>query len=300
MRKLFLLAALLCMAALNVNAQTEENESKMEKMFRLTKTADENPSDWKAQLEAGHFLYDKRNGMNQLQAGKYYERLYHLATDYNKEIPDSVIQEAGMVLMTVASEKKDIDKTLFYVEGMEHAKMVGVDIKDQYLNMSDSWGALCNMAKENRAKALSYMMDFRERLAKNNTPGIENTDVLTAMMFEYLIETYRDMFGDKVIELTIDNKKCYVISMCDWNIEKPLTGWMVKSTENPLLVYSEDGKTDDEIHVNLLCTFKHGEGGVIPSENNNSRLVTVTPELRQKMVEAYRKYMKKAQTNKKH
>jgi hypothetical protein len=72
MKKSFLLAALVCMAALDVNAQAEEPESKIEKMLRLTKTADENPKDWNAQLEAGHFLLDKENGMyNQSQAGKY-------------------------------------------------------------------------------------------------------------------------------------------------------------------------------------------------------------------------------------
>ena len=89
MRKIFLLAAFVCFAALSASAQTEESESKTEKMLRLTKTANENPTDWKAQLEAGHFLLDKEKGVyNQSQAEKYYERIFHLAIDYNKEIPD--------------------------------------------------------------------------------------------------------------------------------------------------------------------------------------------------------------------
>ena len=86
MQKIILLTALVCIAVLNANAQEAEPESKIEKMLRLTKTADENPKDWNAQLEAGHFLLDKENGMyNKSQAGKYYERIYHLATDYNKK-----------------------------------------------------------------------------------------------------------------------------------------------------------------------------------------------------------------------
>lgn len=109
MKKIILFAAFVCFAVLNVNAQTEEAESKIAKMLRLTKTADENPADWKAQLEAGHFLLDKENGMyNQSQAEKYYERIYHLAADYNKEIPDSVFREAGFMLMTVATDKKTL------------------------------------------------------------------------------------------------------------------------------------------------------------------------------------------------
>jgi len=107
MKRMMVMAALVCIVALNVNAQTEETESKGQKFFRLTKEADDNPTDWKAQLEAGHFLLDKENGIyNQSQAAKFYERIFHLATDYNKEIPDSIIRETGITLMTLASEKK--------------------------------------------------------------------------------------------------------------------------------------------------------------------------------------------------
>lgn len=294
MRKLILLAALFCMAATSMNAQTEEPESKIGKMLRLTKTADENPTDWKAQLEAGHFLLDKENGMyNQSQAGKYYDRLYHLATDYNKEIPDSVIQETVMMLMTVASDKKNIDKALFYVDEMEHAQKVGVEINDDVLNALAFWGAIYSMMKENPAKTLSYMMNFREQLTKKDTPGIEYTDAFTAIAFEQMIGKYRDLFGDKVIELTFDGKKYYMIAFNDWNIERPLMGWMVKSG-NPLLLYGEDGKVYDDIHGAMEYSFNYFKDGIKPKEGANTRLVAVTPEHRQQMIEAYRNYMKKA------
>ena len=294
MRKLILLASLISIAAMNMNAQTEEPESKVGKMLRLTKTADENPTDWKAQLEAGHFLLDKKNGMyNQSQAGKYYERLYHLTTDYNKEIPDSVIQETIMMLITVASDKKNIDKALFYIDEMEHAKNVGVDIRDEVLNSLVFWGVLYSMIKENHTKTLSYIMELRERLAQNGTPGIEYTDAFTSIVFEKIIEKYRDMFGDKVIEMTFDGKKYYMISLNDWNIEKPLMGWMVKSKENPLLLYGEDGKVYDDKHGQMEYSFNYYKDGIKPKDGANTRLVTVTPEHRQQMVEAYRSYMKK-------
>lgn len=43
MRKIFVMAAFVCIAVTGVSAQTEETESKNEKMLRLTKAADENP-----------------------------------------------------------------------------------------------------------------------------------------------------------------------------------------------------------------------------------------------------------------
>ena len=298
MKKIILFAAFACFAALNSNAQTEEPESKIEKMLRLTKTANENPTDWKAQLEAGHFLLDKENGMyNQSQAEKYYERIYHLATDYNKEIPDSVILETGTMLMTVATDKKNVDKALFYIDEMIRAQKVGVDISDDYMNSFAFWGMLYSM--EDMVKPLAYMMNLRKRLTTNKTPGIEYTDVFTAVLFERMMEKYRDMFGDKVMELTFDGKKYIMISKGDWNIEKPLVGWMQNTEGIPTLVYGEDGKVYDDKHGYMEYGFDYGKNGIVPKEAVNMRLITVTPERRQQMVEAYHNYLKKAKNNKK-
>lgn len=297
MKKIILFAAFVCFAALNAKAQAEEPESKIEKMLRLTKTANENPADWKAQLEAGHFLLDKENGLyNQSQAEKYYERLYHLATDYNKEIPDSVIVEAGIMLMTVAAEKKNIDKALLYIDELYHAKNVGVNINDDYLNSLAVWGMMYSMGKD-MVRSLAYMMNFRERLTQNNIPGIEYTDVTTAVLFEWVIEKYKDMFGDKVIELTFDDKKYILISMGDWNIEMPFMGWMQQKEGNKTVVYGEDGKVYDDKHGYTEYGFDFGKNGVVPKKGLNMRLITVTPEYRQQMVEAYRNYMKKVKKN---
>ena len=299
MRKIFLLAAFVCFAALSVSAQTEESESKTEKMLRLTKTANENPTDWKAQLEAGHFLLDKEKGVyNQSQAEKYYERIYHLATDYNKEIPDSVIRETGFMLMSVAADKKNFDKALFYIDAMTHVRRVGVDISDDYMNSIDVFGIMYSMIKEDMVKPLAYIMNIRERLTKNKTPGIEYTDVLTTILFERLMEKYKDMFGGKVMELTLDDKKYIMISKGDWNIEKPLVGWMQKEEGSPMVLYGEDGKVYDDKHGNMEYGFDWNKNGVVPKEGVNMRLITVTPERRQQMVEAYRNYLKNAKKNK--
>ena len=291
---------MVCFAATGVSAQTEVTESKVEKMLRLTKTADETPTDWKAQMEAGCFLLNKDQGMyNMSQAEKYFERVFHLATDYNKEIPDSVIRETCMMLMTMASNKKNIDKALLYIDEMRHAEKVGADMGNGPMCYVLAWGVMYGMVKGDFVKSLSYMMDFRERLIKDNTPGIEYTDAFTAMAFERLIEKYRNLFSDKVMELVLEGKKYYVISMGDWNIEKPLMGWLQNTKENPMLLYGEDGKVCDEAHGNMEYSFGYFKDGVKPSDKANAQLVTVTPEQRQQMVEAYRKYMKKANKNKK-
>jgi hypothetical protein len=202
------------------------------------------------------------------------------------------------MLMSVAADKKNFDKALFYIDAMTHARRVGVDISDEYMNSIDVCGIMYSMIKEDMVKPLAYIMNIRERLTKNKTPGIEYTDVLTTILFERLMEKYKDMFGDKVMELTLDDKKYIMISKGDWNIEKPLVGWMQKEEGSPMVLYGEDGKVYDDKHGNMEYGFDWNKNGVVPKEGVNMRLITVTPERRQQMVEAYRNYLKNAKKNK--
>ena len=303
MRKFIVLAAIICIAALNVNAQTEEPESKAQKFFRLTKAADDNPKDWKAQLDAGHFLLDKDSGMyNQSQSEKYFERIYHQATDYNKEVPDSVLREALTMLRTLASDKKDLDKALFYIDEYFHAYKVGVEISDEYLCSVAFMGMLYSMIKENMAKALMYMTDIRDRVTKNKMSGIEHTDVTTSILYEHIVNQYKESFGDKLIEVTLDGKNYVMIAKDGWNVERPLLGWMGKTDgddDAPTLFLGEDGKTYDDIHGDMVYSFFFNKEGIKPQDGTNMRMITVTPERRQQLAEAYHKYMKKSKKSKK-
>ena len=303
MRKIFVMAAFACFAAMNVCAQTAETESKNEKMLRLTKAADENPADWKAQFEAGNFLLDKEDGMyNYSQAEKYYERLFHLATDYNKEIPDSVLRLTGFVLasMSMAPEKEDLDCALFYLDAMRLADKMGVDMGDGYTYMFDVMGVMFSKMKGEGERSLYYMTELRNQLTEDKMPGIEYTDVMTAMLYYELMSKYKEMYGDKLLEVTFDGKKYIALSMGDWNIEKPFAGWMKETDEDQESLYycCDDGTVTDDLNGEWVCSFDYDKDGVKPKEDANARLITVTPEHRQQLVEAYRKYMKKAKKNK--
>ena len=303
MRKIFVMAAFVCIAAMNVNAQTEGTESKNEKMIRLTKAADENPTDWKAQFDAGLFLVDKENGVyDPSKAEKYYERLFHLAMDLNKEVPDSVIPATGLMLTGMASGKQDLDRALFYIDAMRHAEKMGVRLGEDgsYSYVFDMYGASFSMAEGDMERSLYYMTELRNHLTKENKPGIEYTDVMTAMLYDMLMSKYKDMYGDKLMELTIDDKKYITLSMEDWNIEKPLMGWWkeMDGDKNWLYYCCDDGKVYDELHGEMDMSFYCDKDGIKLEDTANMRLISVTPERRQQLVEAYRKYMKKAKKNK--
>lgn len=303
MKKIIVLAVIACFAAMNVNAQTAETESKEEKMLRLTKAADENPTDWKAQMEAGDFFLGKENGMyNHVQAEKYYERLFHLATDYSKEIPGSVIGKTGfaLVMLAMAPEKNDPDLALSYIDAMRRANTAGMASEENLTYMFDVMGVMYSSLNGEGERSLYYMTELRERLTKDKKLGIEYTDVMTAMLYEAIMSKYKKMFSDKLLELTVDGKKYIALSMNEWNIEKPFAGWMEETEGGQKSLYycCDDDTVTDDLHGEMVFSFNSDKDGVKPQDNANARLITVTPECRQQLVEAYRKYMKKSKRNK--
>ena len=298
------LAATFCCAMTTtvVNAQTAETESSMDKYLRLSKEADENPTNWQAQLEVGHMLLDKESGVyNQSRAARYYERIYQQAAGFNKEVPDSVFFESAVMLMTAASEKQDVKKALFYIDELMRAEKMGVDVDRDYVITCGWMGVAFNLMNGDAAKALWHMLEMRKFATAEKKAGIDYSDAMTVMLYENLLSEYSKTFGDRLPEFTLDGKKYIVIAMKQWNVEMPLMGWMGgldddgdDERDNGLkLLYGEDGKVYDDMHGEMNYSFNFTKDGFVPQEGFNVRMITVTPEQRQKMVDAYHSYMKK-------
>ena len=304
--RMVLAFAFCCAMATAVNAQTAETESKMDKYLRLSKEADENPTNWQAQLEVGHILLDKESGVyNQSRAAKYYERIYQQAVGVNKEVPDSVFLESVVMLMTVATDKKDVNKVLFYIDELMRADKIGMNINRDYVTSYNVMAIVFNLMNNNAAKALCNIQDARKLLIADKKVGIDYSDPMTVMLYENLLSEYRKTFGDRLPEFTLDGKKYIVIAMNKWNVEMPLMGWLGglgndggdKSKELKLF-YGEDGKVYDDMHGEMNYGFNYTKDGFVPKEDYNVRMITPTPEQRQKMVDAYHSYMKKHKKDK--
>jgi hypothetical protein len=247
----------------------------MDKYLRLSKEADENPTNWQAQLEVGHMLLDKESGVyNQSRAARYYERIYQQAAGFNKEVPDSVIFESIVMLMTVASEKKDIKKVLFYTDELMRADKMGVDVNRDYIITSAGMGVVYNLMNGDPAKALCYMLDMRKLAAAEKKPGMDYSDPMTVILYENLLSNYRKSFGDKLPEFTFDGKKYILIAMCKWNVEMPLMGWMGSLDDDGgderakglKLFYGEDGKVYDDMHGEMNYSFNFTKDGFVPQK----------------------------------
>ncbi len=304
--RMVLAFAFCCAMTTAVNAQTAETESKMDKYLRLSKEADENPTNWQAQLEVGHILLDKESGVyNQSRAAKYYERIYQQAVGVNKEVPDSVFLESVVMLMTVATDKKDVNKVLFYIDELMRADKIGMNINRDYVTSYNVMAIVFNLMNNNAAKALCNIQDARKLLIADKKVGIDYSDPMTVMLYENLLSEYRKSYGDKLTELTLDGKKYVIIANGSWNVEMPLMGWLGglgndggdKSKELKLF-YGEDGKVYDDMHGEMNYGFNYSKDGFEPKEGYNVRMITPTPEQRQKMVDAYHSYMKKHKKDK--
>ena len=304
--RMVLAFAFCCAMTTAVNAQTTETESKMDKYLRLSKEADENPTNWQAQLEVGHILLDKESGVyNQSRAAKYYERIYQQAVGVNKEVPDSVFLESVVMLMTVATDKKDVNKVLFYIDELMRADKIGMNINRDYVTSYNVMAIVFNLMNNNAAKALCNIQDARKLLIADKKVGIDYSDPMTVMLYENLLSEYRKSYGDKLTELTLDGKKYVIIANGSWNVEMPLMGWLGglgndggdKSKELKLF-YGEDGKVYDDMHGEMNYGFNYTKDGFVPKEDYNVRMITPTPEQRQKMVDAYHSYMKKHKKDK--
>lgn len=304
--RMVLAFAFCCAMTTAVNAQTAETESKMDKYLRLSKEADENPTNWQAQLEVGHILLDKESGVyNQSRAARYYERIYQQAVGVNKEVPDSVFFESVVMLMTVATDKKDVNKVLFYIDELMRADKIGMNINRDYVTSYNVMAIVFNLMNNNAAKALCNIQDARKLLIADKKVGIDYSDPMTVMLYENLLSEYRKSYGDKLTELTLDGKKYVIIANGSWNVEMPLMGWLGglgndggdKSKELKLF-YGEDGKVYDDMHGEMNYGFNYSKDGFEPKEGYNVRMITPTPEQRQKMVDAYHSYMKKHKKDK--
>jgi len=304
MKKIIMaMAAAFCCAMTTtvVNAQTAETESSIDKYVRLSKEANENPTDWQAQLEVGHLLLDKESEVYSLsRAARYYERIYQQAAGFNNEVPDSVFLESVVTLMTAASEKQDLKKALFYIDELMRAEKAGLDVSKDYVITYGWMGVVYNLMSGDAAKALTYMLDMRKLAAADKKPGIDYSDPMTVMLYENLLSEYRKTFGDRLPEFTLDGKKYIVIAMNQWNVEMPLMGWLGNLNDDGSdekakglkLLYGEDGKVYDDLHGEMNYSFNYTKDGFVPQEGYNVRMITVTPEQRQKIVDAYHSYMK--------
>lgn len=286
---------LLCTVTLQMSGQNA-NETLRQKYERLEKDADANPTDWQKQYAVAQMLIQKDSELHdQEKANKFYERIYHIVSDINDVVPDSVYNEGCYILMLNAMNKSDIEKTVFYADELiRHAKLKN-DMQNSFYIGANALMAPIMIMLERSAGGLDKLLELRKIMEERNYNGVENTDAMLAFFYDQTYSEYREWVADKLMEITIEGKPYVLIAMGDWNVEQPLMGWSVDKPDNKVVFVDENLKVYDDLHGAMQFNFSwDGQNtAIVKAENTTVRLITVTPERRQQMVEAYKKYLKK-------
>lgn len=295
-RKFFgVVLLLMCTVTLQMSGQNA-NETLRQKYDRMEKDADANPTDWQKQYEVAQMLIQKDSELHdQEKANKFYERIYHLESDIKNVVPDSVFNEGCYILMLNAMNKSDIEKTVFYADELiRHAKLKN-DIQNSFFIGANAIMAPIMIMLERSAGGLDKLLELRKIMEGRNGNGVENTDAMLAFFYDQTYNEYREWVADKLMEITIERKPYVLIAMGDWNVEQPLMGWSVDKPDSKAVFIDENLKVYDDLHGAMQFNFNWDEKttSIVKTENTTVRLITVTPERRQQMVEAYKKYLKK-------
>lgn len=286
---------LMCVMTANVNGQNS-NETPQQKYERLAKAADADPTNWQKQLEAGHFLLDKEQGMyDMVGAMKYYERIYHREADVNRVVPDSVFQEALIAMMFTAMNQQDVKTAMFYGDELNRYVRVTKNEESTAPMMVNTMAVLLEMTMGRNLESADRLSELRKDLSRREFPGVEHTDMMMMVLYDMVLDEYQEFVKDKLIEVTIEGKPYVILAAGKWNVEKPLMDWMADSKDSKTVFIDEAGKVYDDLHGEIKFNFNWSEKdkGVVKSEDTNTRVITVTPERRQQLIEAYRKYLKK-------
>ena len=295
-RKFFgVVLLLMCTVTLQMSGQNA-NETLRQKYDRMEKDADANPTDWQKQYEVAQMLIQKDSELHdQEKANKFYERIYHLVSDINDVVPDSVYNEGCYILMLNAMNKSDIEKTVFYAEELiRHAKLKN-DMQNSFYIGANALMAPIMIMLERSAGGLDKLLELRKNIEERNYNGVENTDAMLAFFYDQTYSEYREWVSDKLMEINIEGKPYVLIAMGDWNVGQPFMGWSVDKPDNKVVLVDENLKVYDDLHGAMQFDFNWNEEttSIVKTANTTVRLITVTPERRQQMVEAYKKYLKK-------
>ena len=205
-----------------------------------------------------------------------------------------IIDDDEIFLSVDAMNKSDIEKTVFYAEELiRHAKLKN-DMQNSFYIGANALMAPIMIMLERSAGGLDKLLELRKNIEERNYNGVENTDAMLAFFYDQTYNEYREWVADKLMEITIEGKPYVLIAMGDWNVEQPLMGWSVDKPDSKAVFIDENLKVYDDLHGAMQFNFNWNEEttSIVKTANTTVRLITVTPERRQQMVEAYKKYLK--------
>ena len=230
MKRIMTIVALMCAVAFQANAQNEVVEKALKDAEEKVRLADKNPKNGKMQLRAAEaLLNDELGDKKDLdRALTYAERAQKIA-EKQTVLKDTLLGLTYYHLTMIYLGKKDWEKTFNYGEKAMDALEKELGRHNPLTNGTKLiFGGIMMGAQP--VRAFPYIQEaFYDNAFTPENERIENMDeanILQELALEFLIEDYTKRFRYALPMITYEGKKQLLVQTDDWNMERPLVGWM--------------------------------------------------------------------------
>ena len=257
------LAAVLCCAMAMMAQDTPEQLLK--EAEAKAKLADKNPKNAKMQLEAASaFIF------NQLGEKKDYDRalIYaNRALKLSQEHPapqDTLQGNTCLALGLIYLGKQDMEKAVdFFLKATdgfqtELGRYDPVTIGSKFLY---GWMMMQSQPFRGFPMIQEAMVDNSFAPNDKRIENMEEANIALELALEMIIAEHTKRYRYAVPVIYLDSTMYYLVQTSDWNMERPLVGWMVPSFLN-----ENENENDDEVHDPAIIVDDNGRFRVLSEE----------------------------------
>lgn len=311
MKKVMTIMALLCAVVLQVVAEDQLKEA-LKEVERAVPLADKNPNNGRMQFDAAVALANTKLGdkMDFDRAEKYGLRAVELA-EQNPEAPDTLLPFSYQTMAMIYQGKNDIRNTLIYSQKTVEAYEKKLGKEDPMTNSSKIVfaGFLASFNPFNALHGINEAFQYDSMAPEDKRlENIQEANILREFLFEYLIAEYTRFYRYSVPYVYYEGRRQMILQTPDWNIERPLVGWMQQNflrTEkeketykgDDIVLCDHDGVITiipfaERSKLYLQFTFGYAEkvSRKLATGEHDARLWNLSLEGYNQMLEMYRKY----------
>lgn len=250
------LATVLCCWLTHTSAMAQSNvEEILKQVEQKVKLADKNPTNGKMQLKAGLALIwdDLGEKADPERSMVYANRALKIAEE-QIVLQDTLKGETYLLLAELNMMKGDSKKALEYTEK-------GLEAFSQELGRYDRWtiyqkiyvGHLTMLYIDTRRGSLMIQQAFLDSEMIPQEQRIQNLKELT-VLYEMALEYSMADLADRMIRgvplFVFDGKRYLILDTGEWNMEKPIVGWIM-----PSLMDDQPGGNEEDHKYVILCDF---------------------------------------------
>ena len=320
MRKILMtLAAVLCCAMTTTVVNAQEAESPIKKGERLAKAADDAPQDWKKQYDAAEFYLNEDNGTpNPILAEKYATRALEIAKNQTVK-RDTILGKSFELMSIIGMFNKNADQMISSYDQAIRAYVDELGYQNAAIPPRIAFlASLKWMLHSSGAYAYGdadAVKTLREAFLLNNqlpegqrAEGMEEAETIYALSLETLMAEHRQLMKDKVWLWTdqADGKTYTILPFDDWTVEQPAglmatmffdnqNGKKAPDLKRGLVLMDEQGNITERKPTEFVWNVNFNQKGNAYrlSDKTNLRVVKISSEKRQQIIDAFHKFEKK-------